>query len=94
MEQMIHAYHRRRAGGAFPPVRPCWRPRSIAGDQHPHAVLPEGYQRNRRLPHVRGGLRRAARLQAACVLPGDAEGMVVKTNTPAVRETPARSTWS
>ena len=96
MEQMIPLNNRRRAcGGSVPKVRRCLRRRVSAGIEHPHAVLLEGYQRNRRLPHVRGGRsRRAARWQAACVLPGDAEGMVVNTNTPSRAPSAPDALWS
>ena len=69
MDNMINADHRRRAGSRS---RRYYRAGGCPqGEyQHSHAVLPEGHQRNRRLPYVRGGNRRAARLQAACVLPG------------------------
>ena len=53
-----------------------------AGINIPTLCYLKDINRDRRLPHVRGGVRARRSLQAACVLPVS-EGMEVKTNTPA-----------
>ena len=56
-----------------------------AGIKIPLPVLPEGRQRDRRLPHLRGGGQGAKSLVASCVYPVS-EGMEVFTNTEQVRK--------
>ena len=89
---MIHAYHRRRAVSSVPAGTTVLEAAQDRGYQYSHAVLPKGYQSNRRLPPVRGGYgraRSAGRLRAARV----ARGWWSRPTPPPCAKL-ARSIWS
>lgn len=68
--------NRHRAGGHH-----HFRGRPLRAPGYSHPVLPEGHQRDRRLPHLHGGGGGEQRLVAACDTQV-AEGIVVHTNSP------------